>query len=449
MRSAKSTICNCSRIFFIATLFLSSQKILAQENSPYSRFAAGDLSPKSNILNRGMGGVSAAYADSLNQVFGNSINLVNPASLGAMARTLFELGGEVDLRTLRSNNTPDKYNSVNTNISYLQVGIPLSSEKSRRKGNGVGMSFGLKPFSRVDYKIANDEVQNGVDTINTLYRGSGGLNMANLSLGAKFKGFSIGGTAGFMFGNKEINTEKRFFYDSLPHFNSNRQASDSYTGAFFNAGIQYEAKFDSGRSVRIGLVGNFQKNLKTSSDVVNRTIGYTSDGELYSIDTISSVKGTKGTMVLPATYSAGILYTGKHLMVGADIDYHSWSNYRYYGQSDMVKNNWTLRVGAQYFPAEINTPIRKYWNFVKYRAGFYYGPDYINLNNQQRPEYAATFGAGLPLTRLNNPDAVTLNTALEIGARGNKQNVSVRETFTKVSIGISMSARWFIKQVYY
>ena len=34
---------------------------IAQENSPYSRYGLGDVSPSQNINNRGMGGISAGF----------------------------------------------------------------------------------------------------------------------------------------------------------------------------------------------------------------------------------------------------------------------------------------------------------------------------------------------------------------------------------------------------
>ena len=44
------------------------------ENSPYSRYGLGDVLPSQNIMSRGIGGVSAAYADVI------SVNFQNPAS---------------------------------------------------------------------------------------------------------------------------------------------------------------------------------------------------------------------------------------------------------------------------------------------------------------------------------------------------------------------------------
>jgi hypothetical protein len=40
-----------------------------------------------------------------------------------------------------------------------------------------------------------------------------------------------------------------------------------------------------------------------------------------------------------------------------------------------------------------------------------------------------------------------LNTALEIGGRGNK-NTNLRENMVRFSVGISMNARWFAKRKY-
>ena len=137
-------------------------------------------------------------------------------------------------------------------------------------------------------------------------------------------------------------------------------------------------------------------------------------------------------------------------MYGVDIETSNWSNYTYYGQTDFVKNNYTIRAGAQFYPAKEGMSTKKYFNFVKYRAGAYYGTDYIEVN-KSRPEYGFTVGTGMPLTSLQrlsyNGEYVTLNTAVEFGNRGNKQT-NIRENIMRYSIGISMNARWFQKPKY-
>src|SRR4051812_43152676 len=72
MRLAKLMMLNRIGLVF---LFVSVYSILkAQDNSPYSRYGLGNISPSTNITSRGMGSVSAGVSDPL------SINFSNPAS---------------------------------------------------------------------------------------------------------------------------------------------------------------------------------------------------------------------------------------------------------------------------------------------------------------------------------------------------------------------------------
>lgn len=90
-------------------------------------------------------------------------------------------------------------------------------------------------------------------------------------------------------------------------------------------------------------------------------------------------------------------------------------------------------------------------SYIKYRAGFYFGPDYIKYNDT-RINYAVTGGFSLPLTTpryiQTRGEFVSLNTSFEIGARGDKDSYALRENFTRINIGISMNARWFQKRSY-
>src|ERR1700674_1787319 len=74
--------------------------LAAQENSPYSRYGLGDLVPTGNIINRSMGGISIGYFDN------QSVNFLNPASYSKLKVTTFDLGFELDNRTIREPNNP-------------------------------------------------------------------------------------------------------------------------------------------------------------------------------------------------------------------------------------------------------------------------------------------------------------------------------------------------------
>ena len=448
MHSANLTTATIYRSFIIVFLLVFSVQAYSQENSPYSRYGMGDLVPKRNILNRTMGGISTGYSDF------QTLNLSNPAALGKLSATIFDLGAEVDVRTLRSNISPDKFKSTNTLFSYLQVGFPLSSPRMIRKGLGWGVSFGLKPLTRINYRINKAERLSGIDSLNTLYEGTGGLNQVNLSTGFKIKNLSFGITGGYTFGSKDYSTKLAFINDSLVYYMSNTQKQTQITGFFAEAGLQYEIPLNNDpknkKVLKLGISSAFKQNLDADRDDISATISFDGNGEPYDIDTVSFQNGVEGKVIIPAMHSAGFTYTDNHWLFGADLDLANWTDYRHYGETDAVRNNWTLRVGAQYYPAKDNTPSSKYWSFVKYRAGFYWGPDYIKLD-VDRPSYAVSLGAGLPLTsfqQLRRGEYVTLNTGVEIGGRGNKDSQSMREGIFRFNIGISMNARWFQKIKY-
>lgn len=446
MRLVKSTTAGIKRTFALISAVFITTIAMAQENSPYSRYGVGDIVPSQNILNRGMGGISAGYSDF------QSINFVNPASLGNLRTTVFDLGGEVDLRSLKSNTSPEKFSSVNTIISYLQLGFPISTEKMMKKNRYWGMSFGLRPISRINYKIESNSRLSGIDSLNTLYEGSGGITQANISTGYKIKNLSLGLSTGLSFGSKNYSTQLNFINDSVVYYKSNTASNTRYSGLFLNLGAQYEITTQKKALIRIGAYANLQQNLNAKQDNVNETIAFDGNGGFISIDTVSFTKDVKGKLLIPATYGLGFTYTDKQILFGADLEFSNWEKYRYYDQKDALQNSYTIRVGGQYYPAKENTPATKYWSFVKYRAGLYYGKDYVKLDEGNRPNYGVTFGAGLPLTSLQRisyvRELVFLNAGVEIGARGNKQSASLRENILRFSVGLSMTARWFAKPKY-
>jgi hypothetical protein len=449
MHLANLTTAGFKRFYFLVLSIFLVSITSAQENSPYSRYGIGDLVPNQNIVNRGMGGIAAGYS---NPNIGDqkyvtpaflfqSINLVNPAAIGGLNNTVFDIGGEVDIRTIKSTSSPEKYTATNTLISYLQLGFPIASEKMRKKGNAWGVSFGIRPISRINYKIEKNERISGVDSLNTLYEGSGGVNQVNIGSGIKIRNFSFGFNTGYSFGTKDYSTKLTLLNDSVVYYRSNTQAKSNFGGFFLNLGAQYILKLKNG-VLNLGAYGNFQQRLTAKSEKIDETFAGDGSGGTITIDTVNYQANISGKVVLPATYAAGFTYTSNHWLYGFDLEASNWKSYRYFGKEDAIQNNWMIRAGVQYYPT-------KYFSFVKYRAGVYYGPDYIKLT-ESRPNYGITAGASFPLTSLQRlrGEYVVLNTGFEFGARGNKQTFSVKENFTRINIGISMNAKWFQKRSY-
>ena len=448
MHSAKLTMAKFLPVLFVACGFYTAA--FAQENSPYSRYGLGDLAPNHNIFTRGMGGISAGVVDY------QSINFVNPATLASLTNTIFDIGTEADFRTLKSTSPVKKFTSANTIFSYLQLGFPIATEKMRKKDISWGMSFGLKPVTKINYKIESRSRITAIDSAYTLYEGSGGLNQAFIGTGIKIKGLSFGINAGYMFGNKDYSTKRTLLNDTVEYYKSNTANQTTLGGFFISGGLQYEVVLNKDKKkevpkvLRFGAYGNLQQKLNAKRNDIVETFNYDANSATYRIDSVYEKKDVKGTVEYPSTLGFGFSYSDEHWMFGADYEMSNWSNYRYYGQADQVQNNWVVRAGGQYYPAKVGTSVKKYFNFVKYRAGFFYGPDYIKTNNS-RPEYGFTLGTGMPLTSLQRisytNEYVMLNTALEIGGRGDKKT-NVRENMVRFSIGVSMNARWFRKLRY-
>src|SRR5688572_10294578 len=131
MRLANSmfrrSVVNC--LFLL--LFFTTFQTAAQENSPYSRYGLGNTVPNTNIVNRGMGGISAGYSDIY------SVNVNNPASYSSFlsvpepgskklqyGRVLLDAGLNFENKTLREPNNVGSFSNTNVLFSYFQLGIP-------------------------------------------------------------------------------------------------------------------------------------------------------------------------------------------------------------------------------------------------------------------------------------------------------------------------------------
>jgi len=150
---------------------------------------------------------------------------------------------------------------------------------------------------------------------------------------------------------------------------------------------------------------------------------------------------------LPASFGIGFTVEKTHFLLGADFQITNWDNYRFYGQKDLVKSNWMAKAGVQYFPA--TTGSVKYWNFVKYRAGLFFGPDYITAD-KNLPQYGISVGAGFPLKLKRSfyeTQYSVMNMGIEYGSRGNKNN-NVRENILRISVGFALSDIWFRRYKY-
>ncbi|MBM3922287.1 MAG: hypothetical protein FJ340_03675 [Sphingomonadales bacterium] len=447
-------------------LFLGfSIPLFSQDNSPYSRYGIGDLVPTSNISNRSMGGISAGYTDAL------SVNFSNPASFSGFqawkekksnklssGRVVLDMAVNIDNRMLRDPQKEQRYTASNALFSYVQVGVPL------RKN--WGMSFGIRPISRISYKINRYEQLtdpvNGtnIDSSITQFEGDGGSYLGSLGTGLALyskdrKGLeeklSIGINAGYLFGRKNYMTRRSFLNDTVSYYQAKFQNTTNFGNLSLQAGLQYQLPLNKKIMLTIGGFGQLGQTLSASQDLVRETFFYDQSQGQLRLDSVSDLRDIKGTIELPASFTAGFVLQKFAVpnkeggwMVGIDYSTQPWSDYRYYGRADSLRDKWELRLGAQISPV----PQRSYFTNVSYRFGFFLGPDYIKVG-ESLPQFGASLGLGLPVgISRQAPNQVTfVNLAFEYARRGNSTSV-LQENLFRVSLGFSLSDIWFIKRQY-
>jgi len=453
----KSTTLRNLLIFFILQL-LTCDLLYAQENSPYSRYGLGDVAPSTNIANRGMAGVSAAYADPF------SINFNNPASYSqflsykeerskkvSSGRVLFDVGINYTAHTLREGSTPDKFTSSDILFSYMQVGIPVKKN--------WGLNFGLRQVTKIYYKINHFErlydpsTGTNIDSAVTNYSGDGGAFLASMGTGVAIKNFSIGFNFGYLFGKKQFATKRIFIDDSVSYNPLIYNTQASFGDLYGNAGIQYKADLSKKLLLRLGAYGNLKHDINAETDLLRMTYVSTQGGD-QQLDSVFAEKGVKGKIVYPSGYGLGFALEKKpdlqnnkygNWLIGVDYVQNNWNDYRFYGTPDSVQNAWQFRVGGQIRPE----PKKNYFSNVTYRAGIFIGQDYVHVVDKL-PLLGLTFGVGLPLPNFNSlarTQASVLNLSFEYVKRGNNSNL-LKDNIFRLSAGLSFSDLWFNKRKY-
>ncbi|MEO7393300.1 MAG: hypothetical protein ABIU11_00080 [Chitinophagaceae bacterium] len=446
-------------------IFTSFSPVFSQDNSPYSRYGIGDLVPPTNIVTRSIGGIAAGYTDFY------SINFNNPASYSGFqalkeakskklssGRAILDIGLNFEGRTLKEPATSKKFVANNALFSYVQVGVPLKPN--------WGLSFGLRPISRISYKIFRSEILKDpntglpIDSAFTRFEGEGGSYLASVGTGFNLfrkitkngeEKLSIGFNGGYLFGEKNYSTKRIIINDSISYAPANFESKTNFGNLYFNAGLQYKVMVSKKVSLTLGAYGNVGQKLNATQDILRETYQINASSGEIRLDSVYDKRGIKGIINLPSSFTVGFVaqkfpVPGKEggWLLGIDFTQQNWSQYRFYGQVDSVRNKWELKVGAQINPA----PKRNYFSNVAYRFGFFAGPDYIKIG-QNLSQFGGSFGVGLPLAISRQaPNQVSIiNLSFEYSKRGNNNNI-LRENMFRVSLGLSLSDMWFIKRKY-
>lgn len=360
-----------------------------------------------------------------------NINFSNPASYTSFNSQsfVFETGVLSNTVKLITNDTAQTIN--NTSLAYLSFGFPVTK--------WWGGSFGLRPYSNIGYKVSDEDTIAGGVTYE--YEGSGGLNQFYIGNAFKLGSFSFGFNASYLFG--PIENTRTVEFDSTNIFDLYIRESTNIGGLHINYGLQHsftiDTLFKKGLKDKItittGVVFDFSTNLDARKSFIALTLF---DGIVKDIIDSSDAEGT---VILPASIGIGItIKKGEKWLVGFDYFQQNWSDFSFFGVSDSLSNSTRVSFGAQYIPNP--TSVNNFLKVTQYRFGFHYDKTYLRLKGIQLKEYGISFGVGLPLKRSKS----TINISFEIGQRGTTDLNLIKEQFRKLSIGLALSDRWFMKR---
>ena len=182
----------------------------------------------------------------------------------------------------------------------------------------------------------------------------------------------------------------------------------------------------------------------TSTDLVTSFFRY-STGNEQVIDTLPSVGESKGTLSIPVAYGAGLSVHNARWLFTAEARRRDWAGAQVdvagYSLPSTLHASMMYAIGGRFTPSDEGSVFQR----ATYRAGVRYLDDYLEVRGT--PLTCTTFSAGISLP-LN---AMQTNSYLHIGAeygqRGTTGDGLLRETFTHLWVGVSITPwkreRWF------
>ena len=412
----------------VSICLLFSLALFAQEgtSSPYSFYGIGDMKFKGTVENRSMGGISV-FPDSIH------LNLQNPAHFASLKLTSFAIGATY--ANSKSKTETEESKARRTSLDYLAFAIPVGK---------LGVGFGLIPYSTVGYKIGKTTYVTNTnnDTIRaevTRTNGIGGVNKVFFGAGYQLtKKINLGADIQYNFGT--IKTESLQYRTDL-QYGSRENNLSNIRGVNFDIGINYQTRVKKRYTLFSALYYTPDATLKLGNSRFIEVVEISN-----SIRTVESqsIPVEDTTIKLPSKLSFGSGFGEvKKWLVGAEITFlkNSVLSNRFVDiQGATFENSIRYSIGGFYIPN-----YNSYSNYLKkivYRGGLRYENTGLVIQTKSITDFAANIGLGLPLSGT----FTNVNIGLEIGKRGTKYYNLVEENYVNLSVGLSLSDKWFVKR---
>ncbi len=400
-----------SNIIISLLLVFSNILLFAQGGSNYSIFGIGDIQSSSSAAYRGLAETSIAFP------IDHTINTLNPALWSEVTKTRIQTGYNFNQNIITDNRNNILYQN-NGQVNTFKAIFVIDT------GMGIAFSFGLMPYSTVNYLIASpiDMNYNDISTKGKiLYQGRGGISMGYLGMSSKIlNNLSFGAMIFSTFGT--INNSITTVFDDIAYYPATTYTNYNFNGLGYKFGLFYEpiADFNIGAFYELHQKLNYDKDLTYISELQPDT-SFT--GSFSAIN--------------PQAFGVGISYKIGKFRLGADYKRYNLSNMQFNKGPYTEYNNLNMysiglsRLGNKSVGVD-------FFDKIDYNFGLGYKQQYYRINGVNLSDYFASFGMGIPLVGSTYIDA-----AFILGSRGNFSNNLLREYYGKLTIDISIGETWF------
>lgn len=394
----------------LVSSFVLAVSVCAQNStsSPSSRFGYGEMNGNIPTAYRGMGGVTAGLRQR------SVINPSQPASYTVCDSVTFMFDLAASGMWTRYADLNGHRNRPNGNLEFVTLQFPIWKQH-------IAFSAGIMPYTSVGYDFALSGTAGGYD-YQTAYQGEGGIT--NVYAGLSFNildWFALGANAYYMFGDA-TNVISLAFADAAVQ-GSMMYQNMSVSSFRFRYGAQLFHTFAGRHKIVMGAVLENRQTLR---------------GEFvqYELNTLDSVLVQDKGFQVPLYYSVGASYCfDDRLLIAADYSNQMWSEARYFGLTDVLRNTSRYAVGAEYLH---NRMSRRYAERMYWRIGAALTDSYVQQGAKK--DFSVSAGVGFPL----RTSETLFNLSLEYNRRHSA--ASLVEDNLKLTVNIAVAENWFMKR---
>lgn len=396
-------------------------------NSPLSYIGMGELYTPDAPSNSMMGGIGVSNS---NGIYSNQIN---PALLVRNHYTMFEVGLNTELKNMQD--FRQRQQILGGNYQSFSLTVPVVPTRWT-------MSFGVRPYSSVNYETRSYRRLNvlGVDSLLYTYKGDGGVSKLTISNGVRIgKELYVGLEMGFLFGavNRNVGTQN---LSDGQYYKVQLENQAHYGDVTFKVGTAWRKVLKNDIVLNLGATMDLSPSL--NGKVLKRFVTYDLGG-LNVINSDTLVKSQEFTQQLPVATRVGLsIERLAHWMIGMDYVRTDWSKVdNNLGRSTVLPVSQQISIGAEYTPDFES--ISNYFKRVTYRVGVTQitTPYDFAGNGKYAKDQSVSMGVALPLRNFLN----YVNVSYQIGRRGLLADNLLEEQYHRVTIGLTLGDIWFRK----